>query len=303
MSGATSTYNDSAGQIPVLRQGVALHQGLREHGDLVAGHVHRRQPGRGHPVEVAARRDAQGRCGDVNTHSHGTVGRKMTEKASSISVVAASSMLNAGASPAGRSGGGSGACMAGKPVPLGKWVQQEGLQVEFVARRNRPAFVQQTHRRQARCWRRHPSAPCIPGCSCPACGPARRPWRATGSGSSHRRPVGRPTRHAAGLRAPCAPARPWRRRAPRPARPCSGPCPFCKNRSARHADSAKSPRTRAASASCRNSRPPDRRNRIHPRRRLPRGSPGIVPHRPASGLLPSSASAPARDNASAHGPP
>jgi hypothetical protein len=32
-------------------------------------------------------------------------GRKMTEKASSISVVAASSMLKAGASPAGSSGG------------------------------------------------------------------------------------------------------------------------------------------------------------------------------------------------------
>ena len=52
--------------IDATGQRVVLHHGIRQHGDLVARHVDRRQAGAGHAIEWRTVGDGQSRCSNVD---------------------------------------------------------------------------------------------------------------------------------------------------------------------------------------------------------------------------------------------
>jgi hypothetical protein len=110
-----------------LVQRVDMHHVVGQHGDLVAGHVDGGQAGAAQLVQpppgVMARPGAAMWMPTVTV----PVPRPVTDSASSISVVAESSMEKACIGH-GQVGWRLGACTAGKPVPLGKLSNRKRFQ-------------------------------------------------------------------------------------------------------------------------------------------------------------------------------
>jgi hypothetical protein len=111
---------------------VFLHHLVGQHGDLVARHVHRGQARPPKQVDGAARLMARPGAAMWMPSSTVPLPRPCTDSASSISVVAESSMENAWAPDRGNSSVMSGASSLAKPGALGKILQQETPPVELV---------------------------------------------------------------------------------------------------------------------------------------------------------------------------
>ena len=133
--------------IPPLHQGVGLHHLVGQHGDLVAGHVHRGQAGAAQHVHRAAGLHGQAGRGDVNTHGHGA-GAQALHAQGVVNFGSLRIVNREGLHGSHRQLVRNGRCgNCGKAGALGEVLQQKALPVEQVGRGNRTGLLQQLQRR------------------------------------------------------------------------------------------------------------------------------------------------------------